>query len=406
MSKENNIIIISANESFSEKLAEKIVLLRQTDKVVTTGYINALRAVMESNASVAVLHEDGREKTLKLIKDLNKYTTIILLTDDKDFVSTAYDAGIMDFCATDVEDFEIVIRIVNALKKSLNKVNSQMMRRLLVQSEILDKDNGFYLYDYANRVISNEIYSRALEEGIFAVVAPSESSKSVYSADKLAKAIKQSVRADDIVAFGKGTKFYLLLPYTDFSGAAKVLEKIRNSAPENFDVRAGFCNIAGKEFDRLEKEGLKAVLDAMYSENTYAIGDFHEETLSDWIDEETTVAKNYKLFKHIFNKKLEKVITPVFYRLQKMCETKIPDAEIFQFADAEQSVFHIKNKHQDSKLKIVYPGFAKILIYIVHQGLDSPENREIALPLSKITTKELVAIVEGFIEEFKSVAVK
>ena len=156
----------------------------------------------------------------------------------------------------------------------------------------------------------------------------------------------------------------------------------------------------------MEKEALKALLDAMYSDNMFVIGEFQEETLDDWLDEETASSKNYKLFRQVFGKKLEKVIIPVFYRLQKTYEEKLPDSTIFQFADSDQCVFHIKNKYQDSKLKIVYPGFAKITISIIHQGLDSPENRDITLPLSKITQKDLVKIIEDFIEEFKTAAVK
>lgn len=52
-------------------------------------------------------------------------------------------------------------------------------------------------------------------------------------------------------------------------------------------------------------------------------------------------------------------------------------------------------------LRIVYPGFAKIVIYITHEGLDSPENKEIQLSLTKISQKELITIVEDFIKDFK-----
>ena len=115
--------------------------------------------------------------------------------------------------------------------------------------------------------------------------------------------------------------------------------------------------------------------------------------------------KNYKIFRQIFNKKMEKVIAPVFFRLQKTYEEKLFDTKIEQYTDAEQCVFHLKNQNQDSTLRIVYPGFAKIIVYITHEGLDSPENREIQLALTKISQKELVKIVEDFIKEFKYTAV-
>lgn len=406
MSKENNIVLISSNEDFSEKLAEKIILLRKTDKIITSGYTSALKTVMENSASVVLLHADGHDKTINMINQIKEYSSVVLLTDDDNLVLDAYDAGITDFCSTNAEDFELVIRIVNCIKNANNNLKLSRARRILVQNQILDKDTGFYNYKFAQNVINNELSTRSLDMGTFVVISPSENSKTVFSTDKTAKAIRQSVREDDIVTFGKGAKFYILLPYTDFDGAAVVIEKIKSACPENFEIKAGFSSITGKDFIQLEKEGLKAVLDAMYSDNTYVIGELQEETLDDWLDEETSGSKNYKLFKQVFGKKLEKVIIPVFYRLQKAYEEKMPDSTIFQFADSSQCVFHIKNKYQDSKLKIVYPGFAKISVYIMHQGLDSPENREITLPLSKITQKDLIKIIEDFIEEFKTSAVK
>ena len=65
----------------------------------------------------------------------------------------------------------------------------------------------------------------------------------------------------------------------------------------------------------------------------------------------------------------------------------------------------MKNNKQDSTLKIVYPGFAKIIISITHDGLDSPENSEIQLPLTKINQKKLISIVEDFIKDFKYTSV-
>ena len=406
MSKENNIVLISANEDFSEKLAEKIILLRKTDRVITSGYLSALNTVKENNAQIVVLHADGADKTINMIKELKNEAEIILLTKNNEFVLEAYDAGITDFCPVNAPDFELVIRIVNCIKSAAERLNLSRAEKLLIQNQILDKDTGFYTYKHAEQIINNEINLRGLTAGTFVVIAPDENSKSMFSTDRISKAIKQAVRVDDIVTFGKGAKFYLLLPYTDFDGAAAVVKKIQSMCPENFSIKAGFSNITDKDFVYMEKEALKALLDAMYSDNMFVIGEFQEETLDDWLDEETASSKNYKLFRQVFGKKLEKVIIPVFYRLQKTYEEKLPDSTIFQFADSDQCVFHIKNKYQDSKLKIVYPGFAKITISIIHQGLDSPENRDITLPLSKITQKDLVKIIEDFIEEFKTAAVK
>ena len=87
--------------------------------------------------------------------------------------------------------------------------------------------------------------------------------------------------------------------------------------------------------------------------------------------------------------------------MQKSYEDKLKNTEIIQFTTDEQCVFELKNKNIKSSLRIIYPGFAKIIVTIKHEGFDSPENSEISLPLDKITQKELVEIVENFIKEYK-----
>ena len=119
-----------------------------------------------------------------------------------------------------------------------------------------------------------------------------------------------------------------------------------------------------------------------------------------WLDEPKE--KNYKLFRAAFNKKLEKVIAPVFYRLQKSWEEKLFNTKVEQYTSDTQSIFRLSNPKQTSLLKIVYPGFAKVIVYITHEGLDSPENTEISLPLNEISIKGITKIVEKFIKEFKS----
>ena len=174
---------------------------------------------------------------------------------------------------------------------------------------------------------------------------------------------------------------------------------------DDFELCAGISGIANKDFKEMEKDALQALSDAMATNAEYVFAQAKEETLDEWLDDTVDKPKNYKIFKQIFNKKLEKVITPVFFRLQKAWEEKLFETEIEQSIGDDMCVFHLKNKKQDSTLRIIYPGFAKIMISITHEGLDSPENKEIQLPLTKISQKELVGIIEDFIKDFKYTSV-
>jgi hypothetical protein len=209
----------------------------------------------------------------------------------------------------------------------------------------------------------------------------------------MTEAIKSSIRVGDIVFLGKGANFYLFLPNTDLNGTLVVFNKIN----ELVEIRAGMSDISNKTFEEFEKDALNALADA--PAGGYVFAQVKESTLDEWLSD--APSGGYKLFRKMFNSKLEKVIAPVFYRLQKSYEEKLLDTQIEQYTNSEQCVFTLKNKNGESSLRIVYPGFAKVMIYIEHEGLDSPENREISLQLDKVTSKELIRIVEDFIEEFK-----
>ena len=196
-----------------------------------------------------------------------------------------------------------------------------------------------------------------------------------------------------------------MMPKTDLNQALIVFNKIKDYCSNDLDICAGLASISNKNFDQMEHDALNALSNALTKNMEYAFAEEKESTLDEWLDDQALHSKGYKIFRQIFNKKLEKVITPVFYRLQKNYEEKLFDTQIEQYTNEEQCVFRLSNEKQESTLRIIYPGFAKIIVYITHEGLDSPENREVQLALTKITQKELVKIVEDFIKEFKKVSV-
>ena len=132
------------------------------------------------------------------------------------------------------------------------------------------------------------------------------------------------------------------------------------------------------------------------------MGDGKENSSEDWLDKINSSQKNFKLFKQAFNKKLDKVITPVFFQMQKLYEEKLFKTQIEQYSNSSLSSFSLKKPNNESELKITYPGFSKINIDIVHQGLDSPENKHLSLDLSELDEAKLTKILENFIQDFKN----
>ena len=410
MNDKNNILLISDDEKFSKILISKLIFLRCNDNIVISKFHEAVNSTRIYAPDIILVHGHSEIETYNLIKNLrkNKSVRIILISDsyDSEFILSAYDCGADDFILSSAEDFEFVLRIVQNIKN--NSVKQMLLRNyhILEQLNVVDSETEIYNYTFAKQVIENYIDDNLLDSGCFVVLGADENSKTKFDIKKMALALKNSTRVDDIITMGKGAKFYLLLPKTDLNKALVVFQKIKESCASDFEICAGISSIAHKNFEQIERDALNAFSNAISTHNEYIFADDDkEDNLNDWLEDSNSTKKGYKIFRQIFNKKMQKVIAPVFYRLQKSYEEKLFKTEIEQYTNEEQCVFNLRNEKLESTLRIVYPGFAKIIVYITHEGLDSPENREIQLALTKISQKELGKIVEDFIKEFKSASV-
>ncbi len=408
MNDTNSILLISDDDDFSHDLVSKLIFLRKKDVITCSKFANAVNNVTIHSPAIVLVHSNIKTAALGLIEELrkNKDLCIIFVSDlyDSELILQAYESGADDFILSSAESFEFVLRIVHNIKQNSVKLSLLKNLRILEQLQVIEPETGVYNFDYAKQVIENYIDDNLIDCGIFMVFAPVLSDKIKFSSRNLAKVIKNTVRFDDIVTFGKGEKVYLFLAKKDLNDALVVFNKIKENYKDT-DICTGISSIVHKQFDRFELEALQALSNAQAMNLEYSFADEKSETLDNWLDDGIDVSNGYKIFRQMFNKKLEKVIAPVFYRLQKSYEERLFDTEIEQYTNEEQCVFKLKNKKQESTLKIVYPGFTKIIVYITHEGLDSPENKDIQIPLTKITQKDLVKIVEDFIKEFKIASV-
>lgn len=384
------ILLVSDDNDFAQKLDEKLVFLRKNDEIIISDYASALDLIGE--CSVVLVHENSTfEQTLSMIKDLRKKKEISIIlvanSNNENLILESADLGVDDFILANAENFEFVLRIVHNIEFSVLKQLSQGYIKLLKQVNIVDDYSGLFNFDNCQQILKEQ------KNGIFMAISPCDKMK--FSLDEVGFAIKFAIRKNDIAFIGRGSNFYLYLKDTDFEGAKNVFDKINTK----IKINAGVADISGKTLENFEKEAQDALIEAQKTEQKFVVHQTKENTLDEWLAD--TKSGNYKLFRKLFNTKLEKVITPVFYRLQKSYEDKLKNTEIIQFTTDEQCVFELKNKNIKSSLRIIYPGFAKIIVTIKHEGFDSPENSEISLPLDKITQKELVEIVENFIKEYK-----
>lgn len=400
-----NILLITNEQNIIETFGEKLMLLRETDELSYCDYEEAPDIVFADKPDIVIVHEhNDKNKSINLIKYIKtQIDSILLLINryDRDFILNAYDEGIDDYFMTNSDPSEISIRTVNCIKKENLKKKIKQYQTYLKQYDILDKTMAIITDKFSKEINSKELSLNDFTRGALMVISPDEEGKLKYSADKVIQSVKKAVRYSDIITQGGGTKVFILINEGGISGAVKILEKIKQELNNEISIKAGICAITSDNFAVLEKNAQCALSDSLLGNLDFSI---YTETSAingeNWLEPQKE--KNYKLFRVAFNKKLEKVIAPVFYRLQKSWEEKLFNTKVEQYTDESQSLFKLTNPKQTSLLKIVYPGFAKVIVYITHEGLDSPENTEISLPLNKINTKEITNIVEKFIKEFKS----
>ena len=415
MSAENSIILITNNEDVAQILKPQLVLLRDIDSISVSNYADAIKNVKAASPDAILLHcEFEKQECLNLVREIKaddalKNIALLLVVNeyDQDFVLNVYDEDITDFFVLESNEAEILMRFIWGLKKNLliNKVRNQ--QNLLEQLNVINPKTGFYTHQFCEAVFENEfkIIVEKNVEAILMAISPSEDSKTKLTPTQFAAAIKKSTRNSDVVAHGPGNKFYILLPKTPLKGAFCVWDKIKKAVGEEFHILAGAGSVEGKTFVDLKNELLNALVEAEATKTDLVVAtDKEEQVPGDWLEKISSTQKNFKLFKQAFNKKLEQVITPVFFQLQKLYEEKLFKTKIEQYCNSTLSSFSLKKLDNESELKITYPGFSKINIDIIHQGLDSPENRRISLDLTELDESALTKIVEDFIKEFKKSA--
>ena len=406
--KNKSIILISDNKKAETELAEKLLLLRNSDDIETLGFDAIQDLFKKYYTDVILLDSSGRETSIetqiRYIKEQDRHVFLILLSksSEPDFIAGMYDCGIDDYILSSSTPADILIKVVNAIKRAEERRIAYKNELLLKELDVISSESGFYTERCANELINQEF--EALADGVFMIVTYDELDRARFSLDALRSALSLSVRKSDTVVELKTSKFYILLPNTDINGGIAVFRKIKENLQEAFRLKAGIEKITSKDFRIIEQKASAALSEAMLSANDYCIYTEKEQALQekDWNIEIEPEKKDFKLFRQKFLKKTENVITPVFYRLQKVFEDELPDTKIEQSTDEFQCIFHLKSLKQTSRLTIVYAGLGKIVLYITHSGLDSPENREIVLPLKDLTEKSLSDIVCTFVEEYKS----
>lgn len=412
MIENNNILLISEDENATELILNKLVLLRDNDKITKCNCKETKKALQNSLYCVVLLYADIKEqelifKTIKTIKETKPDSEIILIPNDinTELILKAYDAGIYDYVPIDAESFDFVIKTINCYKLRTLKNIEQRNEKFLYQQGVIDEKTNLYKCNYLKDIFIDIADDLRIQNGIFSILTLNEKNKTKISTNRLAGIIKTTVRGDDIIATARGGKFYLILPNIDLEGTKKLIQKIQDKMGEEFKIHAGMSKIGIQSFETLDKitqDSLKSAI--QNDEMTVSLSEV-TGMQNGWLeDEDQPRHKDFKLFKVAFTNKMKNVIEPIFFRFQKECETKLTNTQVSQYANNIESVFSLKNETLHSELVIRFNGYAKFKIEINHSGLDSAENTKLEIPLSQLTDKELTKLLKQLKQEYKQYA--
>lgn len=409
----NNILLISENTEATELILNKLVLLRDNDKIeICNNYKETKKALQNSLCCVVLLYanindQDSVIKSIRTIKDTKQDIEIILIPSDinSEFILKAYDEGIYDYITLDSENFDFAIKTINCFKLRTLKNIEQRNEKFLYQQGVIDEKTNLYKYNYLKEIFIDISDDLRIKKGIFCILTLDEKNKTKISTNRLAGIIKNTVRGDDIIAIARGGKFYAILPNIDLEGTKNLLNKIQDRIGNDFKIRAGLSKIGIQSFETLDKLTQDSLKSAIQNDEMCISLTEQLNPVEMWIDEENiSQHKDFKLFKVAFTNKMKNVIEPIFFRFQKECETKLTNTQVSQYANNIESVFSLKSENLHSELVIRFNGFAKFKIEINHSGLDSAENTKLEIPLSKLTDKELTKLLKQLKQGYKQYA--
>ena len=397
----NKIVLISDDNDFFDYIRAKLAL-RKSDELFTFGFDNVPEKLHLLESSVLIVNSEGaKDKTLDLLK-LLKGTPVIVsaFNEDSDYMLKCYKSGMLDYITVLTPEKEFQARLVPALTVASLLEKNKQYREVLVRNNILTKNNEVFI-DY-NYILDKELeeLDKTSAKAVFAAIAPNEKTKFLLQPNIIETIILNNIRKNDILMNYAANKYFLLLFDTDVESAKSLWEKIVSQMPQK--LYAGMSAVIGQKRQQLINEALNKLHEAVNYDKDIVNNKTNPINTLNTLQNQSTIYSNFKLFRQEFGKKLEQVITPVFYQIQQKYTGKFAGITLQQGSGEGYGTFYIKGKHTSSCFRITSPGFSKINIDITYQKDSSNiDAKRITLEPEELEAGLLEDLLEQFILEYK-----
>ncbi len=412
----NNVLFVTNEDEIVNLLSDQLILLRNIDSILIRLYTDACDCIdTERPHSIIITCSNKQEEadcieTIKLMKRHTIVPIILVIREyDEDFIKEANKAGISDCLTVEYGHSEILMRTIWSLQKNEMKETHKKMIQLLEQLKIIDKNTGFYTIKQNKRVFENEItYLKENHlDGVLMAVTPNRDSETKISKSRLDEIIKSNVRGSDNVIMHNETVYFIVLTNTNLSGAMIVWSRITKTVGEEGVLCGCIIDIGSNNIEDLKELSVKGLEVAIKAPNNFIAINEDNYELNDGMWLKTSGVQqdvNIKLFKQIFEKKLESVIKPVFEFAKKTAKRKFPKVK-FELVEDKSKISMIASRDDKiSELVIEHPGSTFLNISYIHQGLDSPENKTTKVEFNDINETLIKDSIETFLSEYASYA--
>ncbi len=398
----NKIVLVSDDIDFFDYIKSKLAL-RKSDELFTFAFDSIPEMIHLLTDSVLIVNSEGaQEKTLDLLKIVKGSPVIVsAYNEDEVFKLACYNTGMFDYITLLTSDTEFQSRLIPALSVASTLKKNKQYREILVKSGVISESNEVFL-DY-NYILDKELdeIEKTSRKAVFLAIAPNEKSKFMLQANLIETVILSCIRKNDILMNYAANKYFLLMYDTDVNAVEILWAKIVSKLPQK--LYAGISNIRGQKREQLINEALNKLHQAVnYDKDLVNQAASPVATIST-IQSSDAVKSNFKLFRQEFGKKIEQVITPVFYQIQQKYSGKLMGITMQQGSGEGYGTFYIKGKHMSSCFRITSPGFSKINIDITLQK-DSAniDAKRITLEPEELEAGLLEDLLEQFIQEYKN----
>ena len=387
---QEKLVLISDDSDFFEYIIPKLAL-RKSDELYKFGFDELPEKVHLLESALLIINsEHKQEQTLELLNITKNSPAVIFgYNDDEDFKIRAYQSGMFAYFTPATSEKEIRAKLLPALKlvSSINK--NKLYREILVKNNLLTKNNEVFLD--SNNLLEREIekINKSSAYAVLAAISPDDKSKFSLLPNQIETIILNNIRENDILINYATNKYYLLLLDTDLNNAKAIWDNIASQFPE--PIYAGFAFVGHKNRQLLVNEVLNNLHLAINK-------GFNSSVTADMYS-----GNNFVQNRNELEKKLEQIITPVFYHLQQTYNDKLFEMKIEQEHNNDSKVMYIKSKNNTGIFKITCPGFSTVNIDISYDT-DSNinlESKRISIEPEHLEGGFLQDILEQFIMEFK-----